>query len=105
MTDSCQSVSTALTLDHGGLGRLTDAGRKRFVPHAPVPAQAGQCAAAVETVSRVARVQNVGVGKMAVVLDFVAVTGYARFLAADKVETCRRSGKDGDKYLNMRTSP
>lgn len=91
-----------MTLDHGGLGRLTDARRKRFVPHAPVPAQTGQCAAAVETVSRVARVQNMGVGEMAVVLDFVAVAGDARLLAADKVETWRRSVKDGDRYLNIR---
>lgn len=86
-TDTCQSVTTALTLDHGGLGRLTDAGRKWFVPDTPVPAQTGQCAAAVETVSWVARVQNMGVGEMAVVLDFVAVTGDTRFLAADQVET------------------
>lgn len=94
----------ALTLDHGGLGRLTHAGRKWFVPDPPVPAQTGQCAAAVKTVSRVARVQNMGVGEMAVVLDFVAVTGDTRFLAADKVETWRGSSKDGDRYLNIRTS-
>lgn len=94
----------ALTLDHGGLGRLTDAGRKWFVPDPPVPAQTGQCAAAVKTVSRVARVQNMGVGEMAVVLDFVAVTGDTRFLAADKVKTWRRSSKDGERYLNIRTS-
>lgn len=103
-TDTCQSVTTALTLNRRGLGRLTDAGRKRCVPHTPVPAQTGQCAAAVETVSRVARVQNMGVGEMTVVLDFVAVTGDARFLAADKVETWRRSSKDGDRYLHIRTS-
>lgn len=102
-TDTWQSISMALTLDHGGLGRLTDAGWKRFVPHAPVPAQTGQCAAAVETVSRIAWVQNMGVGEMAVVLDFVAITGDARFFAADKVETWRRSSKDGDRHLNIRT--
>lgn len=45
-----------------------------------------------------------GVGEMAVVLDFVAVTGDARFLAADQVETWRRSSKDGDRYLNIRPS-
>lgn len=103
-TDTCQSVTGAPTLDDRGLGRLTDAGRKWFVPHAPVPAQTGQRAAAVETVSGVARVQNMGVGEMAVVLDFVAVTGDARFLAADKVETWGRSSKDGDRYLNIRPS-
>lgn len=103
-TDTCRSVTTVLTLDHRGLGRLTDAGRKRFIPNTPVPTQTGQCAAAVKTVSRVARVQNMGAGKMAVILDFVAVTGDARFLAADKVETWRRSSKDGDRYINIRTS-
>lgn len=76
-----------LTLDQGSLGRLTNAGRKGFVPHPPVPTQTSQCAAAVETVSRVAWVQNVGVGEMAVILDFVAVTGDAGFLTADKIKT------------------
>lgn len=71
----------------GGSGGLTDAGGKGLVPHPPVPAQTRQRAAAVEAVPRVARVQNVGVGEMAVVLDFVAITGDARLLAADKVKT------------------
>lgn len=89
MTDTCQSVQMVLTSDLGGSGRLTHTGRRGSVPHTPVPAQARQCAAAVEAVSRVARVQNMGVGEMAVVLDFVAITGDAGFLAADKVKTWR----------------
>lgn len=47
----------------------------------------------MEAVSRVAHVQNMGVGKMAVVLDFVAITGDARFLAADKVKTWKGQAK------------
>lgn len=89
-----------LTLDRGGLGRLTDAGRKWFVPHPPVPTQTGQRAAAVETVSRIARIQNMGVGKMAVILDLVSVTGDARFLAADQVKTWKRTSTGGDGHSN-----
>lgn len=87
LTDTCQSLNIVLTLDQGGLGRLTNAGRKGFVPHTPVPTQTSQCAAAVETVSRVAWVQNMCVGEMAVILDFVAIAGDAGFLTADKVKT------------------
>lgn len=67
-------------------GILTDAGGERLVPHAPVPAQTGQRAAAVEAVARVAGVQHERVGVVAVVLDLVAVAGDARLLAAHQVE-------------------
>lgn len=93
LTDTCQSVKMVLTVAHGGSGGLTHTGRQGSVPHTPVPAQARQRAAAVEAVSRVARVQNMGVGEVAVVLDFVAITRDARFLAADKVKTWKSQAK------------
>lgn len=61
---------------------LTDTGRKRFVPDTSVPAQTGQGTGAVETVPRVAGVQDKGAGIMAVILDLIAVTGDSGFLAA-----------------------
>lgn len=64
------------------VGILTDTGRKRFVPDTPVPAKTCQCAAAMETVSRIAGVQNKSAGIMTVVLDLVAITRDTRFLAA-----------------------
>lgn len=62
------------------VGILTDTGRKRFVPDTPVPAKTGQCTAAMETVSRIAGVQDKSIGIMTVVLDLVAITRYSWFL-------------------------
>lgn len=69
---------------------LTHTGREGLVPHSPVPAEAGQGAAAMEAVSRVAGVQDKGVGVVAVVLDLVAVVGNSRLLAANQVKTYSR---------------
>lgn len=66
---------------------LTHTGGEGLVPHSPVSAEAGQGAAAVEAVPRVAGVQDKGVGIVAVVLDLVAVVGNSRLLAANQVET------------------
>lgn len=66
---------------------LTDTGRKWLVPHTSVPTETGQCAAAMEAVSRVAGVEDKGVCKMAVILDLVAITGDAWLLTVDQVET------------------
>ena len=63
-------------------GILTVTGRKWFVPDTSVSAQAGQCTGAIETVSRVAGVQDKGVGIMAVVLSLIAITRHTWFLAA-----------------------
>lgn len=72
-------------------GILTDTGRKGFVPHASVPAETGQCAAAMEAVSGVAGVQDKSVGIMAVILDFIAIVGDPGFLAANQVKTYERA--------------
>lgn len=64
------------------VGILTDAGRKWFVPDTSVPAQAGQRTAAMETVSRVAGVQDKSVGIMTVILDLIAITRDTWLLAA-----------------------
>lgn len=69
---------------------LTHTGREGLVPHSPVPTEAGQGAAAMKAVSRVAGVQDKGVGVVAVVLDLVAVVGDSRLLAANQVKTYRR---------------
>lgn len=69
---------------------LTHTGGEGLVPHSPVPAKAGQGAAAVKAVPGVAGVQDKGVGVVAVVLDLVAVVGDARLLAADQVKTYRQ---------------
>lgn len=61
---------------------LTDTGRKRFVPDTPVPTETGQCAAAMETVSRIASVQDKGIGIMAIVLDLIAITRHTWLLTA-----------------------
>lgn len=69
------------------VGILTKTGRKWFVPDTSVPAKTGQCTAAMETVSRVAGVQDKSVGIMAIVLDFIAITRDTWFLAAYQVKT------------------
>lgn len=65
----------------------TNTGRKWFVPDTSVPAKTGQCTTAMKSVPRVAGVQNIRVGIMAVVLDFIAIIGDTWFLAADQVKT------------------
>lgn len=64
------------------LAILTDTGRKWFVPDPSVPAKTGQSAAAMQAVSRVAGVQDKGVGIMTVILDLIAITRDTRLLAA-----------------------
>lgn len=64
------------------IGILTDTGRKWFVPDSPVPAKTCQCTASMETVSRVAGVQDESAGIMTVVLDFIAIARDTWFLTA-----------------------
>lgn len=85
MSDS--DIDVYLQQIYTRVGILTDAGRKGFVPHASVPAETGQRAAAVKAVTRVAGVQDKSVGIMAVVLDFIAIVGDSGFLAANQVKT------------------
>lgn len=66
---------------------LTHAGRQGLVPHAPAAAQAGQGAAAVQGVARVAAEQDGGVREVAPVPQPVAVAGHPGVLALHEVET------------------
>lgn len=80
---------------------LTHTGREGLVPHSPVPAEAGQGAAAMKAVSRVAGVQDKGVGVVAVVLDLVAIVGDSRLLAANQVKTYRRELRETNAHADL----
>lgn len=80
---------------------LTHTGGEGLVPHSPVSAEAGEGAAAVEAVSRVARVQDKSIGVVAVVLDLVAVVGDSRLLAANQVETYRREMRETNARADL----
>ena len=58
-----------------------------MVPHTSVSAEAGECAATMETVTRVTGIQDERAGKVSVVLDFVAVAGHTWLPTLDQVET------------------
>ena len=66
---------------------LTYTGRKGLVPHASVSAEAGECAATMETVTWVTGIQDERAGKVSLVLDFVAVAGHTWLPTLDQVET------------------
>lgn len=64
------------------VGILTDTGGEWFVPDTSVPAKTSQCTASMETVSRVAGVQDKSVGIMTIILNLIAITRDTWFLAA-----------------------
>lgn len=72
---------------HTFAGILTETGRKWLVPDTSVPTKTGQCTAAMETVSWVARIQHKSVGIMTVILDLVAVIRDPGLLAVNQVKT------------------
>lgn len=80
---------------------LTHTGREGLVPHSPVPTEAGQGAAAMKAVSRVAGVQDKGVGVVAVVLDLVAVVGDSGLLAANQVKTYGRELGETNAHADL----
>lgn len=80
---------------------LTHTGREGLVPHSPVPTEAGQGAAAMKAVSRVAGVKDKGVGVVAVVLDLVAVVGDSRLLAANQVKTYGRELRETNAHADL----